>query len=352
MHPPDALPNPANRTPLVEVSLAAVFAILFTLSPLSSGSRPMISVAMGCVFGVAFYAYRRFTRDAAVLAFARYAPPAERDRSDRVAIVGTVTLAVAIFLPTLIELYPWYTESVWRNGHGLFLPLLIFAVARVAIRDLGDERANGSPLGLALLIPGLLLVIADSGVHSIYLAVIGICLATAGLILTFLGPRWARALAPPTLMLLFFIPIASGLATTLEFDRSSAICTQWILALLGRPVAREGVILYVDTIKGYGISPRCAGFSIFYGALAMSVAIGAVVGSWKRALVLASCALPLTIFANGTRVALLILFCEWRGIDPSLTMLHGVSGIAAYLGVILAMLVMGGRTARLRLVAQ
>jgi len=30
-------------------------------------------------------------------------------------------------------------------------------------------------------------------------------------------------------------------------------------------------------------------------------------------------------------VAILILVCEWRNIDPSRTMLHGMSGIAAYL---------------------
>lgn len=344
----------SSRAPLVEVALALGFALAFALSPLSASGRPLISVSIGLVFGLFFLAYRWIARDARLGSpiSAMTASAADAAHADRRTILVAGVLVLALFGPTLLELFPWYTESVWRNGHGLFVPLLVFAVARVAIHDHPDTPIEGTAWGLALLIPGLLLAIVDAGVHSIYFAVLAMPLVVAGLVGVILGPAWVRLLAVPILLLLFLTPIPSGIATLLGFDVASAITTQWFLQLLGRPVARDGVVLFLELSSAYGISPRCSGFSALYGAVALAVALGAVVGSWRRTLALSLCAVPLTILANGARVAILILVCEWRNIDPSRTMLHGMSGIAAYLGVAAAMLLLGGRAARSRLVAQ
>lgn len=339
-------PTP-HRTQMVEIALALGFAFLFFLSPVSSGNRFSISLFVGVVFGALFYGYRW-------LAARSVEPPvlAARSSENRVrpAELAAIVATLALFAPTWIGLFPWYTESVWRNGHGLFLPLLIWALVRIKLRLLSEAEPEPSAAGLALLLPGLMLALLDAGIASLHLAVAAMPLVVAGLVVIFRGFRWARALAVPTLLLLFLAPIPSGISHALGMDVATAAGAEATLRALGYSVLREGVILRLEADFGYEISLRCAGFSIFYAAVALSIALGSVVGSWRRALTLCVVAFPLTCVANGVRVGALIVLCEWLGKEPSQTLLHGVSGIAAFLGVLFVIMLLGGRTARHRLV--
>lgn len=347
----EMLPTRSGRVQFVEIPLAIGFAGLCALSPVTSSGRIAISVVVGTIFGIGLYGYRWWAR---LPASETSLPNADHDAGGHslLPLLVTAGLVLALFLPALIKLYPWYTESVWRNAHGLFLPLLIFAVSRHAIRHLEDRRIAGSIWGVAVLIPGLLLAVFDSRVGSLHFTVAGMPLVAGGSIVLLMGWNWARALAVPLAMLLFFSPIPSGISVLLGFGPATAASADWILSLFGYSFLRNGMIFIVSETLDYGISQRCAGFSIFYGALALSVALAAVVGSWRRFLLMVGVALPLTLAINGARIAALIVYCEARGVGPSQTLIHGVSGIAAYLAITGIVLLLAGRTARLRLLAQ
>lgn len=340
--PADAHP----RFPLAaELWVAGLVGVLFALSPLSSGSRVLPSIGAGCVVAVACFLYRRacLRRADAAPTLAAAKSPWHRDRLR----VGVVVLFAACLAPAAIDLYPWYTESVWRNGHGLFVPLLAFAVGRAALRD-APEPASSSAWGFAPLALGLALIVLDAGPRTLTLAVLGATLAASGVSLLLLGAALTRRLAVAIGLLLFLAPLPPALASPLALPTASAIGTEHLLQALGFPVLREGVGLILPQ-NMFNISVRCSGFSIAYGATAVAIALGATSGSWTRTALMLASIWPLTWLSNVLRSTALVAFCESRGIGFLQTPLHGISGIAAYLFVVGCLALIAGSRARRRL---
>ena len=198
------------RPRATDLALAALVGALFGLSPITSAHRVIPSIAGGCGFGLAFLGYRAYLKrtDASSHPALRFYPQVSSHpalRFDPLFAVA-VLLLVALVLPTAVELYPWYTESIWRNAHGLFVPLLAFALARSALRENADEPARPSTWGFAVLLPGLLLVVADGATHTIPLGVLGAAITVAGASLLLLGTAWTRHLMPSIALLLFLMP--------------------------------------------------------------------------------------------------------------------------------------------------
>ena len=344
------------RFHLNEFSIPILFGTLLALSPLSSGHRLAASVAVGLMGAVGLFGYRAYCRmNDGRLASSR-SPEDSSSFAKRPFTIDwqTVTiggLLVALMLPTMIGLWPWYTESVWRNGHGLLLPLLIAAVAKVSILRRNPISSAGIKWGLAPLLFGLSLVVLDAGIKSLHVALIGLPFVVLGVILLFYGKSWARALATPTLLLLFFLPIASGLSSPLGLPVASAMVAEWLLSPFDMLVIRDRVSLTIDLETLYFVSTRCGGFSIVYGGLALSIAIGSVLGSWRCAAILVASLWPLTCIANGIRMAGLIVICEHLELPPTQTAFHGLSGVFAYVTVSAALILMAGPIARQRLLA-
>jgi exosortase len=330
-----------------ELALALLFGGLFAASPLTSANRLKLSIAGGVMAAAGLFFYRWLAERSQPVTSLETATRSERDPA---LWVGAL-LFVILSLPAVMGLIPWYTESVWRNGHGLLLPLVILAVARAALHDLGPAPRDGRAWGLALLLPGLTLIILDAALHSLFLTVIGLTVAVAGFVVTFLGTRWARALAVPIGMILFFLPFSTAMAGMFNLPIATASGTEWVLRTIGFPVLRDTVSLSLPSGVTYGISIRCSGFGIVYGGAALSIALGALTRSWRRTLVLLAGTLLLAYVTNIARVAGLLAICEILQVLPPESGLHGFSGIAAYLASMAGLLLLAGRDARRRLIA-
>jgi exosortase len=337
-------PVPSGRA--VDVAVALLVGVLFGISPLTSGGRRLVpSLLGGVVAGVGFFLLRRIAR--------RPAPPREEApsaRRDRVGVALLAALAALTAAPAFVELYPWYTESVWRNGHSLFVPLLAFGLARVALREDADATAEGSAWGFAPLVPGLALVVLDAGIHTLHLSVLGLTLVATGASLLLYGVRKTRRLALPIGLLLFLVPLPESLARYTGLVTATAAGTQQLLYAFGMPAIRSATsVILPDTT--YEISYRCSGFAALYGGIAAALALGWLTGSRMRAAALLLSVWPLTWLANVLRCAALIVFCEWRHISPEVTQVHGMSGIAAFLFVLAALVLLAGPRAVRRLLA-
>ena len=325
-----------------DLALAALVGLLFGLSPMTSAHRLAPSIAGGCLFGLAFLGYRASL------------PPAPRRPAPLLALdaplAGILVLFAILVAPTAVALYPWYTESIWRNAHSLFVPLFAFGLARLALREHAEEPARPSAWGFALLVPGLLLLVANGATHTLPFGVAGAVIVVTSIALLLLGPVWTRHLLPAIAVLLFLMPLSASLASPLGLPTASAAGTEWSLRALDVPVLRAGVALFLPD-NMYNVTVRCSGFSIVYGASALAVTLGIAGHSLSRTLLMFAAIWPLTWASNVIRSTALVAISEARGIDMLHTPLHGISGIAAYLGVVGCTALIGGRKARERLLS-
>jgi hypothetical protein len=123
---------------------------------------------------------------------------------------------LSLAAPTLAFLWERWTRSIWNNGHGIFVPLLVGLLAHHALRREPTKREEPSAWGFAFLVPALVLVAADSAIQTELMAAAGILLTLPGLALLLLGARRARALAFPCFLSFFMLPIPAAFMETIH----------------------------------------------------------------------------------------------------------------------------------------
>jgi len=249
----------------------------------------------------------------------------------------TLALVVAFFGPTLVFFYDHWTGNIWENGHGIFMPFLMFVLARSALRDdPHPERAETSALGLLLVVPALLLAVADFAIRTEYLAAIGFVLMLPGLSLLLLGVRRTQMLAMPLLLGIFMIPIPNVMATHLLLKTWTAHMVEPMIRAVGVPVLREGTMLVLPH-ETFMVADACSGFSTLYAAVGLSLILARYCRSNWRRLFLVLAAWPLALACNTLRVFLLVLAANHFGTNLLDTAFHGASGVATFWLVLLAL---------------
>ena len=319
-----------------DLAVAASVGLAFGLSPLTSADRTLPSVLGGGLAAAVVFAVRARG--------ARPAPPA-RQGARVPALTGPLALGLALdFAPTAAGLYAWYTESVWRNGHGLFVPILMALLALPILRRDASAAPESAAWGWLPFAAGLALAVLDSGVGILHLGVLGLELVLVGASLLLLGARRTRALALPLALGLFLLPLPTSLVDLMHLRPATAVATEVLLEWAGLPVLRSGTVLVLpDSV--FGVTVRCSGFSAAYAGLGLALVLGGCGRSRWRAAGLVLAVWPLVWAINSLRSAVLVYICEARGLDLLNTPLHGLSGIAAFLGVMLALYLMSDRRA-------
>ena len=329
--PPHA--EPAGRNRRREFMLAALVGAAFAASPLSGAARLGPSLVGGALVAGAFFWLRRDRTQAA--------PPA------RVPTFAWIVLALValVLAPTAGVLFDWYSDSVWRNAHGMLLPLVIAGLAVRVLRRHAGEPVESSAWGYPFLGVGVALILIDTGVQTVVLSVLAICAILLGLSLLLLGERRTWALRLPLGLTLFFLPLPTVLAGPLGLQLGSAIGAERVLDVMGMPALRMGIGLELEQ-HSYAVSANCSGFSALYAGLLAAVVLGAHCSGWWRACLLLVSVWPLAVGVNALREASLIAICEVAGIQWLHSPLHGISGILTVFAVIGALLVFAGRDSR------
>jgi exosortase len=317
-----------SRTLAWDLGFALLVGVAVGASPHTSAHRLATKLVGGLLAGAATLGYRRFALRAApppVAVFGRTPP----------ALALLLVAAALAFAPTAVELYRLYTDSIWWNGHGFFVPLVAGALAFAILRrEVGGPEAT-SAWGFAPLLLGLAFVVVDAAAHTLILGALGLPLFCIGLSMLTLGARRTRALALPLALLFFLVPLPPSLAPALALPKATAAGAGAILDAVGTQVERQGPVLWLP-YGAYGVSNNCSGFSAFYAGLAFALLLGGCSRSWPRSALLLLAVWPLTWLANVARTTVVVALCGRFGVEFLLTPFHGLSGIATF------WLVMGG----------
>ena len=116
-------------------------------------------------------------------------------------------LLLLLFAPTMLWLWGRWTMSVWHNGHGIIIALVVGYLVWVELRKQLDLPTSSNPWGFAILIPALLLHMLDTSMHSQLLSAFALFLSLPGLSLLFLGTDRTKAIAFPLSTLFLTLPI-------------------------------------------------------------------------------------------------------------------------------------------------
>ncbi|GAB4254173.1 MAG: exosortase A [Methylomicrobium sp.] len=250
--------------------------------------------------------------------------------------IASLSLIAALFLLTFAPTIQWllerWTMSVWHNGHGILVALLVFYLIRNELKKFGNRPAAANPWGFALLIPGLGLHMLDTGMHTQLLSAAALLITLPGLALLFLGSERARAIAFPLVTLFLTLPIPLVFTESIHMALR-IIATQsvaWLLKLFGIPVYSHGTVLQVEN-GVLQVADACSGFSTLYAALTIAILTAYFCNSRVRQLLLLVIAAPLAIAVNIVRVLVLTLLVNWFGLDVLHTSAHEISGLMTFM---------------------
>lgn len=249
--------------------------------------------------------------------------------------------------PTLVFLWDKWTQSIWLNGHGLFMPPLVAFLGYYALRREASEHDEPSAWGFALLAPALLLIALDSAIKTELLAAFGLVACLPGLSLLLLGPRRTRALLFPCFLLLFMLPIPSAFLhrVHLELRELTTLGSEHVLRLWGIPVFAEGTVILMPH-GSFRVVEECSGFAALYAGITISLVLAYLSHSPRRRLLLLLLPFPLAMLGNVLRVSLLGVLCERFGYEILETPVHVLSGYLAFVLTLLALFFFAERSPR------
>jgi exosortase len=249
---------------------------------------------------------------------------------------------VALSGPTFAWFYEQWTVSIWSNGHGVFMPIVIGYLAHLSFRRDPSAEPESSSLGYAFLVPGLLLMAFDVGIRTAYLSALGFVLCLPGFALLLLGRRRARDLALPLALCLFLIPVPDVPAVHEPLRVVTAITVEPLMALSGTNYLRSDTVFLLPGLNFY-VADDCSGLATTYASLTVAVILAAYARGAALKLILLAAALPLALAANVIRIFVLILLSYHVGPWIMESQFHPATGAATFVAVTLALCALAGR---------
>ncbi|MBL1265003.1 exosortase/archaeosortase family protein [Candidatus Methylomicrobium oryzae] len=247
-------------------------------------------------------------------------------------IAAPAILFILVFAPTMSWLWQRWTMSVWQNGHGILVTLLVIYLVWGELQKRQELPRQSNPWGFAILVPALIVHMLDTGLNSQLLSAFALFMSLPGLALLFLGTERTKAVLFPLLILILTLPIPLVLTESIHMALR-IIATKsvaWLLKAFGVPVYSTGTLLQVET-GTLQVADACSGFSTLYAAVTIAILTAYFCHSPSRRILVLMIAAPLAIAVNIARVLILTLLVKWIGLDVLATAAHEISGLLTFM---------------------
>lgn len=240
-------------------------------------------------------------------------------------LLGFAVLAI----PTMRSL----GEAVWTTEAGAHGPIIVFTGAWLVMRQAESFKA-GSPGSIWITLPWL---VASLALYALARAFDYISLEVLGLYSTGLAMAYSCFGAKPLIKNWFPLVYLGFLAPPPGWliDGFTAPLKQFVsfvatesLSLVGLPVAREGVTIFVAEYQLL-VEDACSGLNSLVGLTAVSLFyIYLLRGAYLRyALLLTAFVLPIAVAGNIVRIMVLILLTYFYGDAVAQSFLHAMAGL-------------------------
>ncbi|MBI3540038.1 MAG: exosortase/archaeosortase family protein [Candidatus Eisenbacteria bacterium] len=257
--------------------------------------------------------------------------------------------ALAVVAILLVAVYHRAAATLWNvwttnddYSHGPLVPLVATAMAWTSRARLAGLPSRTDARGLALVALACALQIVGMRADVFALQGYSLVVMASGLVWTFLGAAWLRALAFPLGYLVFMLPfppiVMNGLAYALK-EITVRISTRAAEAL-GVQLQQSGMTLYLAS-GVLRVENPCSGLRSLLALLATATAFarfqpGAL---WRRAALLAA-GIPIAVLGNAVRLTLLILIGHYAGVAKATGWVHDASGYVLFAAALAALFAM------------
>ena len=236
-----------------------------------------------------------------------------------------------LYAPTILWLWDRWTLSVWHNGHGILIALVVMYLVWGELKKYKSVPRSSTPWGFAILAPALVIHMLDTGIHSQLLSAFALVFSLPGLSLLFIGKERTRAILFPLIILFLTLPIplvfTESIHLMLRYIATDAVA--WLLPFFGVPVFVTGTLL--ETPNGLlEVADACSGFSTLYATITVAILTAYFCEDIGRRVLVLLIAVPLAIGVNIVRVLILSLLVDWFGLDILATSAHETSGLLTF----------------------
>lgn len=231
----------------------------------------------------------------------------EQEKSAWIVFGVLITLLVSGYWNMLL-----YTAHFWNDGlysHGYIIPVFAAGLFWMRRQQLTMVPAIERWIGVAILFASLLVRLYAS--YYDYnpldrLSFIGCLLGVCQMVGGYKMLRWA---GPPMAFLVFMFPLPSRVENTvlIQLQRFAAMCSTWVLQLLGVPAVRDGSHIVIDKLP-LEVADACSGLRMGTIFGAMSVALAMIIDRpwWDRLTILVF-AIPVALATNIIRIVVTAL---------------------------------------------
>ena len=246
-------------------------------------------------------------------------------------VLGMVIVLTAAFSATVLDLYRASVVDTYA-GHVVFVPLFAAVMLwadRVALRN---AVAPGDYRGLVVMAAALGLLALGRWHGSLVLQSLALAAAVAGACLVAGGRRLVTRAAFPIAFLALMAPPPRAVieVITLHLQNFAAGFAVAVLRLIDVPVFRAGVMLELPNAR-LEVAEICNGLRFLLALVVMTSAFAQITQpSAVHKLILVAAAVPIAVFANATRVAIIALGAHWFGAEMATGPVHHAIGKAVW----------------------
>lgn len=244
----------------------------------------------------------------------------------------------------LVSLLYWPTFTMWYKqwmmkesyySHGILIPPISGFLIWLNRKNLKTVPIRSYLPGYLLVLIALTGVVFSTWANAGTMTGLTFPLLLIGLVMVLLGCDMTRQLAFPVGYLYFMCTLPTFLLTMISFriQMLSTAGATLLLKALTFDVYREGATIIMPNLPVY-VGAACSGFRMSVTLVAITVLFLYITEGprWGRVLLFFS-TLPLAVFVNSVRIALVSIVGEYRG-SESMQFFH--DNVAPYIEIVMA----------------
>jgi exosortase B len=244
-------------------------------------------------------------------------------------------------------------STLWKVDDYSHGPIILAVIAWLIWRHrLGLlEPANPAVgIGLAVLLPGLLLYVIGRSLGISVFEVGSLAPVLAGTVLAMRGTAGLRKLWFPIAFVVFLIPLPGTFVDSLTgpLKQQVSVTAERLLHAANYPVARDGVMLTVGQYQLL-VADACSGLNSMFSLMALgALYLYLMQRSYLHSSLIIAGVLPIAFAANIVRVLALVLVTFHFGDDAGQGFLHGAAGMVLVIAALLLIIALDALLGRLR----
>jgi len=257
---------------------------------------------------------------------------------------------VAVLVITLLyrEEFAFYWQDWNRKdgyySHGMLVPLIVIYMVWANRKRLAAHAVTRAWYGTPLILAAVPIYVFGKWTDSGMLLDTSLMLVIIGSVWSFAGSKITRILLFPLLYLMFMMPLPGTVLdeSTMRIQMQSTRVASAILNTTGYASTMVGAneIHSVNLPEPLVVGVACSGFKLLIALMTFTAFFVYMIQAptWKRALLIVF-AVPLSVFINSLRIAMIGYAGIWTGTAEAMHEFHDWSG---YLGLAICFLVLFG----------